>query len=193
MPKFSFDALGALFDRQIEILKSNPEFLEQDAVERLVKSFSARRAVVIQEASELDCGYGNIPFLPVVHHWSDRTGLYYAYDIEDGAATLGMSPAEAVTALRAVRRYPLSVYEANALVNYTDVLTRHSVFAPATRFSQDQSCVAGLHNFTGGGGWVDDGPGLAWFPDSTVHPRWGTPSCAIGLDWGRKRFQEKKR
>ncbi len=185
-----------LFDSQIATLNSRG--VPQETLRRL----HDQKKVVIDKASKMTIGNGNIPFIPVVkpsylgyyglmslvHNGANKgyayidpdaitdkektpNKLYYIYDVEDGEAMRGKSSKTTEKLLKAQNRYPLTVAEAIALATHTDVLSRHSMDIPGSRYDSDY--VPFL--------WLYDGQprlGSGWATSSAdSNSNWGSASC----------------
>ena len=98
---------------------------------------------------------------------------YYICDVEDGNSTRGKSPENAEKVLKQQKRSPLTAAEVTALSTHTDVLSRHYVWAPGSRYgSADLVPIV----YLGDG----DRPGLVWgYVDDSddSSSRWGSASC----------------
>lgn len=59
---------------------------------------------------------------------------YYIYDVEDGSSTRGKSLENAEKIFKQQKRSPLTAAEVMALTTHTDVLSKHYVRAPGSRY-----------------------------------------------------------
>ena len=98
------------------------------------------------------------------------TRPYYIYDVEDGEATLKKSSETAEKVFKKQSRFPLTVDEVIALCIHTDVLSRHTVLAVASRYNNlDQVLIAYLDYY--------GQPLFNYTLVSNSHDHWGSPSC----------------
>ena len=96
---------------------------------------------------------------------------YYIYDVENGNVTRGQSPKDARKIFKRQKRSPLTAAEVMALATHTNVLLRHYVWAPGSRYgSADMIPDIGLLDGSGR-------PGLAWDYVRDSFNYWGSPSC----------------
>ena len=95
---------------------------------------------------------------------------YYIYDVEDGSSTRGKSPEAAENILKQQKRSGLTAAEVMALTTHTDVLSKHYVWAPGSRY---ESAVRVPVVYLGSG----DRPLLGWFRVAYSNVHWESASC----------------
>jgi hypothetical protein len=154
---------------------------------------------VIPRTYEFFSPYGD---LPITMHCGDKVGgslnlspelindsvvspyePYYIFDIQDGSATLGMSPTEALRNWPADRR-PLTDGEIIALATHTDVLSRFNICAYSSSY--------------------DDGKDIDLRVDENGYPalysnnrdldwnRWAIPMCSNEVVWGKYDYSNER-
>ena len=96
--------------------------------------------------------------------------LYYIYDVEDGEATRGKRPEKAIDIFKKQSRLALTAAEAVNLCIITDVLSRHYVWAPGSRYGRSDR-VPDVYLVSGGR------PKLNWDYLDGSGDRWGSASC----------------
>jgi len=108
---------------------------------------------------------GSVPFRRVYFD------PYYIIDVEDGTTTLGVDALKAGEKIVRNERSPLTVNEVISLCIYTDVLTKHRLWAVGSRWEiEDNIPGIALETYA----YLD----CTDFRDSRL-PLWGTPSCKI--------------
>lgn len=95
---------------------------------------------------------------------------YYIYDVEDGNSTRGKSPENAEKILKQQKRSPLTAAEVTALTTHTDVLSKHYVWVPGSRY-ESAGRVPRVY--------LDYGvrPLLDWYYVADSYDHWGLASC----------------
>jgi hypothetical protein len=192
--KIKKEDLEKLFSNQIK------RYEDANCPEQVIKLLKDLRDSVIEKASKMTLGKGNLPFLlctgktlslyslmAMVKN-SDKVGYNYLtptdvtdqietpddpyaiFDVEDGEAMLGKSMQDAEKAIKAKNRFVLTAAEAIALCIQTDVLKRHYVDAPGSRYG---SAGEAPDVYLG----RDDRPGLGWDYLGGAVSEWGSASC----------------
>lgn len=93
---------------------------------------------------------------------------YVIYDVEDGRALLGKSPADAEKLIKQQNRAGLTAAEALNLCIQTNTLNHHFVDAVGSRFGSDVVPVL----------WLNDArPSLFWLYRGFAFSLWGAASC----------------
>ncbi|OGZ61707.1 MAG: hypothetical protein A2932_01430 [Candidatus Spechtbacteria bacterium RIFCSPLOWO2_01_FULL_46_10] len=116
-------------------------------------------------------GYPDLNPAAITDQVETPDGLYYIYDVEDGNATRGKSPEAAQMFFKRQKRSPLTAAEVVNLCIITDVLSRHSVWAPGSRYGSGVLGVPIVHLDGGDRPWLFRGYFDRW------NGNWGSASC----------------
>lgn len=134
--------------------------------------------------------------LPITMHCGDKVGgsfnispeliedsvltpwkPYYIFNIEDGSATLGMSPIDALRGWPTGRR-PLTDAEIIALATHTDILSKFNICAYSSFYDNNQKDIDLRVDENGYPALCSNNRDLDW-------SRWAIPMCDVEVVWGR--------
>ncbi len=101
------------------------------------------------------------------------TGLYYQFDVEDGANCLGKKPEVSDRDIRSEKRLRSTAAEVVSIGTHTNVLSKHNIDAVGSRCKSDEV----PHLF------LNDGrPELDWNYLVSSNVQWGAASCGSRLE-----------
>lgn len=97
-------------------------------------------------------------------------GPHYIYDVDDGSSACGKSPEDVPKIFEQTNRSPLTVAGIIALAVHTNVLLKHNVWTPGSRYASTGGVLAIC---------LDSGrrPRLLWGYLTHSSSRWMPPSC----------------
>lgn len=101
------------------------------------------------------------------------TGLYYQFDVEDGANRLGKKPEVSDREIRSEKRLRSTAAEVVSIGTHTNVLSKHYMDAVGSHYRSDE--VPNLY-------LSGDGPKLDWHFLGDGDDQWGAASCGSRLE-----------
>jgi hypothetical protein len=136
----------------------------------IITDTDAAFMLLVPDGTQLNISYGRPA--EIVDRVITPRHPYYIFDIEDGSATLGMRPWDGEQRVAAENRFCLTTTEVCNVALHTGVLSRHSLYANASRYENDM--VPDVY--------LEEGKlRLGWAALNERFDEWGSPSCGYRL------------